>query len=76
MFNVTASGFRDYLMLAEVRIGMNREFVGDWKGSSCGIFQSTVAMCPENLRENLTLVRYLPEIARFLVYAEVCYGST
>jgi hypothetical protein len=34
-----------------VRLGKNREFVRDWKGSSCGIFQITAAMHTGKLRE-------------------------
>jgi len=45
---------------------MNREFVRDWKGSTCGLFQSTVAVYTWKLRENFMLVRSLPEVVKFV----------
>jgi len=30
---------------------MNREFVRDWKGSTCGVFQSAVAVYTGKVRE-------------------------
>jgi hypothetical protein len=59
-----------------VKISVNREFVRDWKGSSCGIFQSAEAVYTGRLRENLMLVRSLPELVKFVDCAQMHYGST
>ena len=45
---------------------MNREFVRDWKGSTCGLFQSAVAVYTGKLREKFILVRSLPEVVKFV----------
>jgi hypothetical protein len=58
-----------------MRIGTNREFVRDLKGSSCGSFENTVAMCPGKLRENFMLVRSLPVVASFVDCPGVFCGS-
>jgi predicted secreted protein len=55
---------------------MNIEFLGDWKGSTCGLFKSAVAVYNGKLRENFMLVRSLPEIVKFVDCAQVHYGST
>lgn len=54
---------------------MNREFVREWKGSTCGLFQSAVAVYTWKLRENFTLVRSLPDV-KFVDCAQVHYGPT
>jgi hypothetical protein len=59
-----------------VKIGMNREFVRDWKGSTCGLFQSAVVVYTGKLRENFMLVRSLPEVVKFVGCAQVNYEST
>jgi len=55
---------------------MNREFWRDWKGSTCGLFQSAVAVYTGKLRENFMLVRSLPEVVKFVDCAQLHYGST
>jgi len=55
---------------------MTREFVRDWKESTCGLFQSAVAVYTGKLRESLILVRFLPEVVKFVDCAQVHCGST
>jgi hypothetical protein len=55
---------------------MNREFVRDWKGSTCGLFQSAVTVCTGKSKNKFMLVRSLPEVVKFVDCAQVHYGST